>query len=79
VSRNLFLVLLLTLVYAWTLASFKPLDLLTGALLASVLLVATRGKLFRGSSVAGGLLPRRSADAVVAVIRGHAGGGTLLS
>ncbi len=50
-SRNLFMVLLLTLVYALTLASFKPLDLLTGALLASVLLVATRGKLFRGSSV----------------------------
>jgi multicomponent K+:H+ antiporter subunit E/multicomponent Na+:H+ antiporter subunit E len=50
-SRNLFIVALLTLVYALTLASFKPLDLLTGALLASALLVATRGKLFRGNSI----------------------------
>jgi multisubunit Na+/H+ antiporter MnhE subunit len=41
-SRFLLTVALLTLVYALALASFEPLDLATGAILASILLAASR-------------------------------------
>ncbi len=47
-SRVLFFLVLLTLVYALTLASFDPWDLLLGGLLSAALLLLARGFVFGG-------------------------------
>lgn len=57
--RAVFALLLLVLVYALTLASFDPLDLLTGTVLSGALLVALRGFLFTGEGPSGAALARR--------------------
>lgn len=59
-NRALLWVVVLTLVYALALASFDPLDLLLGALLAAGLLTALRGILFGGRPAAIAGLGRRA-------------------
>jgi multisubunit Na+/H+ antiporter MnhE subunit len=57
--RFVFSTILLTLIYALTLASFAPLDLLMGALLAVVLLLGFRKLVFGGHPAPLPDLPRR--------------------
>lgn len=59
-NRALLWLALLTLVYAFALASFDPLDLLLGALLSSGLLVVLRAFVFGGRPVPISALARRA-------------------
>lgn len=71
-KRALFSIVLLTLVYALVLASFKPWDLGIGAAVSGVLFLTARGYLFGGEPEMGGSLPGRVAAFVpfaAAVIR----------
>ncbi|HEX2728844.1 MAG TPA: Na+/H+ antiporter subunit E, partial [Rubrobacteraceae bacterium] len=71
-KRALFSVVLLTLVYALVLASFRPWDLAFGAAVSGALFVAARGYLFGDEpEMRGSLLRRVAAFApfAVAVIR----------